>query len=769
MIGDILGGIVLYALLGTIANLVFATSITFMDTVLLEGGGILSQFNFLTNDTAGKSVLAILQNGTIANPLLKLMWAAGWGLFGISAGIQIFKLIKNGNHNTSDAWLKTIIRLVVVATLLINWFPILTVILQKLGGLVSGTLNTYGAALATKKTAFNMFGNGSANIVGIEDILQFPSDYILTCIVAFSLGTALFSCTLAYLERFISLAIYCYVSPIAVGLAANEDSQSTLKDWFMGLFPQVLGLAACVALMLFGFAAVKDLDGGGTTTKTVLQCAMATVFFSQARHVEEFFNMMGFKTMRATDAASSALAGAAMATGLARSSVGKIGSGIGKGVSGMAAGKPDSLMGNFGKMLGANNLGDIKDAGKAIKDKLPVSNGKAQFAAVGGGKPSTAPKNVTKNASANRAAVASYAAARGSMSGANGKAGVSSSAAQTAYERDLQDKNIDVAGSNLESVQKPLNGEEFGNAFRGAGLTQGDGKTPVSDTELAAISSAKDITATKADDGGYDFHIPATKNTQEMTMHASPAVINGTAGSGDGGNPAPSSPAPHNNTSAQGGSGRSAGYSNENSGGSSSVDISTPGNTSGGRGTPQMNNVASDEAQHFNTPEVSGTVLVPEDTGNRSSSYNNSGPSYDRIDEVLNGGGGDQIPQQPRVYGNPGQMENNQAPVQESTTTPSPYASVRDSVSGAGGQSGSPQQVNDRTVQQPRVYGSSSETISANASKQTVINQTQQPNGNGNPNRIKSDNPPGSENARTRDKRTNSGGRIHKKPSTIKN
>ena len=120
-----------------------------------------------------------------------------------------------------------------------------------------------------------------------------------------------------------------------------------------------------------------------------------------------------------------------------------------------------------------------------------------------------------------------------------------------------------MAGSNLESVQKPLNGEEFGNAFRGAGLTQGDGKTPVSDTELAAISSAKDITATKADDGGYDFHIPATKNTQEMTMHASPAVINGTAGSGDGGNPAPSSPAPHNNTSAQGGSGRSAGPKKE--------------------------------------------------------------------------------------------------------------------------------------------------------------------------------------------------------------
>ena len=327
-IGEIVGGIILYALLGTIANMVFSASITFMNAVMLEGGGILSQFNFLNNNDAGKTTLAVLQGSSATNTLVSVMWIAGWAFYGISAGLEIFKLIRNGSRNTSGAWIKTVLRLMIVGTLLMQWYPILDGILGLLNNLVSNALSVYGQSLPKQQNVFSIL-TGDGTIVSIKDINQAPTDYILLVIVAFSLGTSLFSCTIAYLERFISFAIYCYISPIAVGLAANEDSQSTLKDWIMGLFPQVLGLVVCAALMVLGFSVIQDEFK--TNPSTILQCAIATVFFSQARHVEEFFNMLGFKTMRATDAATSALSGMALASRFIGKSTGSIAKGATKG------------------------------------------------------------------------------------------------------------------------------------------------------------------------------------------------------------------------------------------------------------------------------------------------------------------------------------------------------------------------------------------------------------------------------------------------------
>ena len=327
ILGSIAGGVLLYALLGQFANLVFATAFTMLKWVFFVNTGqynadgtaelgvnnALFDFNIFAGGVKDQtSVLGIMRSGTTGDTFLRFIYLASWILFGVVIIFQVVKLIINNKRTESGAWVRLVLRIMIVAGVLSNWYGILNELLKFSGKLIMAPAKTILGNISSITTGF---GNSDLELISIgSSLTNLPPDYILSCILAFSLGSSVISCVISFLERYVSLIIYCYISPLAVALAGSEESQDTLKDWLMGLIPQFLGLLAVVAMMSFGFGVIGTYNEGFTNGSLqaqdiVLKCAVATVFFSQARNVEEFFNMIGFKTMRATDAARSALAG----------------------------------------------------------------------------------------------------------------------------------------------------------------------------------------------------------------------------------------------------------------------------------------------------------------------------------------------------------------------------------------------------------------------------------------------------------------------------
>lgn len=409
MIASLLGGALIYMFLGNIADLVFNCSYFMVTDVLLaEDGGLLTNFDFLIDGTTLYSGFGLSED--VMSKFLSLVYLLAWVMFTISAAIAIIKVLANQTRNASGAGIKVAMRILITATFLSCWFPTLQILLVWVTKLLKGTLYSDTSILSMTDLITQLKTNGASNINLIDwndAVTNAPSDYILECILAFSLGSSLIACVITYIERYVAFAFYIYLSPFSIALAANEDTSDNLKTWLTGLFPQIVCMVVSVLFMVFGLEALaKDGSGGTDAASVCFKCAIGMVFFGLSRSTEKLFGTLGFKTTHVGDAAKSALAGTAQvmtAWSFGKSMGGAAGNAIAKTDAGMAI--KDKAAGGLNTVTNALTRGKFAGyaenkanaAKEGIKNATQISGGTSIPNGQQGGNTTTKPSMPSPN------------------------------------------------------------------------------------------------------------------------------------------------------------------------------------------------------------------------------------------------------------------------------------------------------------------------------------------------------------------------------------
>lgn len=388
IVGTVLGGALIYMLLGQIADLIFNCAYFMVSDVLLaKGYGLLTNFNFLLETNTLYEGLGI--NSGVVSGLLNLIYLFAWVVLVIVSSVAIIKLLANQTKNTSGAVIKVGLRIIITALFLSQWYPMLRQLLAWTTNLLSGALYRDSGTISMNDliTALETYADGT-NLIAWNSFMQNPGNYVLECILAFSLGSSLIACVITYIERYVAFAFYIFLSPLSVALAANEETSDNLKTWISGLFPQIASMIVSILLLAFGIMALNNGGAQHSAADVCFKCAVGMVFFGLSRNTEKLFGTLGFRVSHVGDAAKSALAGTATAMsaiGYGKNVGGKLGQGFaqtetGKNLSKDIASAASGVAHSAGQKLGSIGKNKVNPAGLSVganeKPLLDRPNGK---------------------------------------------------------------------------------------------------------------------------------------------------------------------------------------------------------------------------------------------------------------------------------------------------------------------------------------------------------------------------------------------------------
>lgn len=327
--------VVVYALLGTFINMLIKGSANIAANIL----------SFVLDKLEGNtlnSIVSLVKFPIDIGPVIRVI---AFGMIGI---ILVSGIIKSLTANITGAKTESPWQIgfnCFVAVLLILLF-FGTGKEQLLEGTKDAANNTYvysvisDGFLSQISKVFHLILNEIIPVVktadstaasGIASInLQIPpTDYIGLLILSAGLFGSIIGGAISILERFVQLAVFYIIGPVALALYAGSDTRSSAKQWIFGFVTQYA--AICISLIMWA-AAMQSLDGfldiemqNASITSKLGVGAMTIVLFSIAGNSEELLNVIGFKTMSPMDAArtvqngvSDALRAKSMVSGAAK-------------------------------------------------------------------------------------------------------------------------------------------------------------------------------------------------------------------------------------------------------------------------------------------------------------------------------------------------------------------------------------------------------------------------------------------------------------------
>lgn len=389
--------VVVYALLGTFINMLIKGSANIAANIL----------SFVLDKLEGNtlnSIVSLVKFPIDIGPVIRVI---AFGMIGI---ILVSGIIKSLTANITGAKTESPWQIgfnCFVAVLLILLF-FGTGKEQLLEGTKDAANNTYvysvisDGFLSQISKVFHLILNEIIPVVktadstaasGIASInLQIPpTDYIGLLILSAGLFGSIIGGAISILERFVQLAVFYIIGPVALALYAGSDTRSSAKQWIFGFVTQYA--AICISLIMWA-AAMQSLDGfldieiqNASITSKLGVGAMTIVLFSIAGNSEELLNVIGFKTMSPMDAArtvqngvSDALRAKSMVSGAAKPFM-KPTEDFAKGLLG-TEGKSGAMENGrkFREMLGLdkNDKPDRENIDRALKgvDTLKETSGK---------------------------------------------------------------------------------------------------------------------------------------------------------------------------------------------------------------------------------------------------------------------------------------------------------------------------------------------------------------------------------------------------------
>lgn len=301
------GAAIIFALIGNIADIVYQTAYGFVKNVLyVNDGGFFTDFNFFGSGTEEKTSMFSYINASddYLSKFLMLIWLLAWVLFIICACKSIIRVIANGDKLNVGQAVKTGLRILIVAVFLSQWYLLCDKFLQGVTLFINGSDNSI---LTMSYLEENIKGleelmNNVVNNFGydeVESVGENMSLFIVAIIIEFSLGTTLIGAAMNYIERYIIMAFYFYMSPLYLALTADESMSSNIKDWLLGLLPQVVGIVLNAFMIYLGLQVLCVTDGSimSTSNATLIRTTLATAIFALTMYSEQFFGMFGVSTM----------------------------------------------------------------------------------------------------------------------------------------------------------------------------------------------------------------------------------------------------------------------------------------------------------------------------------------------------------------------------------------------------------------------------------------------------------------------------------------
>lgn len=202
-------------------------------------------------------------------------------------------------------------------------------------GLLSFIANQFNNILSvTFKSAISESLSTSASDVAGLNLT--PDKYVLLLILTGGILGSILSGAIAIVERVFQLAAFIFLGPFALSLYSSSNSRDCASSWIKGIFSQYICLALSTVFWCASMNSLKtylELDPSNANVEAIPPAVICVVLFSLAGNSEELLNVLGFKTMRAMDAARmvgsglhTAFHAKDTAEGLAKSTIG-----IGKG------------------------------------------------------------------------------------------------------------------------------------------------------------------------------------------------------------------------------------------------------------------------------------------------------------------------------------------------------------------------------------------------------------------------------------------------------
>ena len=329
-------------------------------------GGVTFIFNTLmdaqfTSFTGLNSFIRILSKMPEGNEFTLLLQKISMILLVIVLLFSILKSMAYPMTGKESPQPFTILMKAMIASLFIGFYPTIVDFIIEI-------LNTF-ASSSLFHTSIDL---GVIDVTGLSIASFLDIGILMNMIAIIAIFTGMLMAAVSYLERYLSFALYIALGPICFAFYPGKDTESLLREWFMGVLSQIFGILICmfaltmVGNQLEGIGFIDGLDPNnvvGTTTIAKLLVALALLGF--VRNSEQFINMLGLRTMPNQDAARSFLGAFATTAGLGVAAF--------KGIS---AGK--EAIGKYfnGEKMGAAGIGTVLNKqGKAMVDQASQVHG----------------------------------------------------------------------------------------------------------------------------------------------------------------------------------------------------------------------------------------------------------------------------------------------------------------------------------------------------------------------------------------------------------
>lgn len=232
----------------------------------------------------------------------KIMFALAWVIYFISIYTMLMNmLIASTDGSYKVSWSNIIKKIIVGAGLIMFSMKIVDILFNSIDSIWADFMPRF---MPDKNLTIdgNLLGNVAEN----------TANSLIGLVLAVGMAYNVFTASLNQIERFITIYIWYYISPLAMGFYASSENDEVPKKYILSLFLQTGAIFANQMLFwMFG----KQLNhlSSAEPSKYLINFFIAFSILSLAKNSEKILNGLGFHTLPAPTSAKDIFAGLAAA------------------------------------------------------------------------------------------------------------------------------------------------------------------------------------------------------------------------------------------------------------------------------------------------------------------------------------------------------------------------------------------------------------------------------------------------------------------------
>lgn len=236
----------------------------------------------------------------------QIMQSLGWVVFAICVYITILNAIVGAADGTFKGSFGSIFKKIIVGALLLTFAPTFVNLI-------------YQTAQSIWVDFLPIF------TVSAEDMSTIGADIgvinaLFGLILSLALGYNVLGAAINQIERFITLYVWYYVSPVAMGFYMSSENDEIPKKYFVSLLLQIFAIYTN-QLFFWMFGMQIDNISQATNKNVIMSYFIAFAMLSLAKNSEKIINALGFHTLPTPNGSKDLFASIMTTTGLVKGAV----------------------------------------------------------------------------------------------------------------------------------------------------------------------------------------------------------------------------------------------------------------------------------------------------------------------------------------------------------------------------------------------------------------------------------------------------------------